>query len=88
MLLKRYIQRLKRIFKSIKDEVLISKYMELVARLIECMEDENWSFSEAAEYLMFTQKEFYDCIGILRIKKETVEDAVRQYILNNKEAPD
>ena len=88
MLLKRYIQRLKRIFKSIKDEVLISKYMQLVARLIECMEDENWSFSEAAEYLMFTQKEFYACIGILRIKKETVEDAVRQYILNDKEEPD
>lgn len=88
MLLKRYIQRLKRIFNSIKEEVLIRKYTQLIARLIECMEDENWSFSEAAEYLMFTQTEFYDCIGILRIKKETVEDAVRQYILNNKEAPD
>ncbi len=89
MLLKRYIKRLKRTFKSIKDEVLISKYMQLVARLIECMEDENWSFSEAAEYLMFSQKEFYDCIEILRVKRTgTVEDAVRQYILNNKEESD
>ena len=88
MLLKMYIQRLRKIFKNIKDEVLIVQYTQLVTRLIECMEEENWSFSEAAEYLMFTQKEFYDCIGILRIKNETVEDAVRQYILNNKEAPD
>lgn len=85
MLLKRNIQRLKRIFKSIKDEVLISKYMQLVARLIECMEDENWSFSEAAEYLMCTQKEFYDCVEILRNKKGSVEEAVRFYILNKEE---
>lgn len=89
MLLKTYIQRLKRTFKSIKDEVLISKYMQLVVRLLECMEDENWSFSEAAEYLMFTQKEFYDCIGILRLKRtETVEDAVRDYIINIRRNPE
>lgn len=89
MLLKRYMQRLRKIIKDIKDEVLISKYTQLVTRLIECMEEENWSFSEAAEYLMCTQKEFYDCIGILRLKRTgTVEEAVRQYILNNKEEPD
>lgn len=89
MLLKTYIQRLRKIFKNIKDEVLISKYTQLVTRLGACMEEENWSFSEAAEYLMFTQKEFYDCIEILRVKRTgTVEDAVRQYILNNKEEPD
>ena len=62
MLLKRYIKRLKRTFKSIKDEVLICKYMQLVARLIECMEEESWAFSEAAEYLMFSKKEYFDCI--------------------------
>ena len=89
MLLKTYIQRLRKTIKDIKNEVLIGKYMQLVTRLIECMEEENWSFSEAAEYLMCTQREFYDCIGILRLKRAgTVEDAVRQYILNNKEEPD
>ena len=86
MLLKRYIQRLKRIFKSIKDEVLISKYMQLVARLIECMEEESWAFSEAAEYLMFSKKEYFDCIGILRLKRTgTVEEAVRAYIVKKEE---
>ena len=89
MLLKTYIQRLRKILKDIKDEVLIGQYTQLVIRLIECMEEENWSFSEATEYLMCTQREFYDCIGILRLKRTgTVEDAVRQYILNNKEDPD
>ena len=88
MLLKRYIQRLRKIIKDIKDEVLIGRYTQLVTRLIECMEEENWSFSEAAEYLMCTQREFYDCIGILRLKRTgTVEVAVRAYILNNKEEP-
>lgn len=88
MHLKTYIQRLRKIIKDTKDEVLISKYTQLVSRSIECMEEENWSFSEAAEYLMCTQTEFYNCIGILRVKRGTVEDAVRQYILNNKEEPD
>ena len=88
MPLKTYIQLLRKIIKDVKDEILIGKYTQLVTRLIECVEEENWSFSEAAEYLMCTQREFYDCIGILRIKKGTVEDAVRQYILNNKEEPD
>ena len=88
MPLKTYIQLLRKIIKDVKDEILIGKYTQLVTRLIECVEEENWSFSEATEYLMCTQREFYDCIGILRIKKGTVEDAVRQYILNNKEEPD
>lgn len=86
MLLKRYIQRLKRIFKSIKDEVLIRKYTQLIARLIECMEEESWAFSEAAEYLMFSKKEYFDCIGILRLKRTgTVEEAVRAYIVKKEE---
>lgn len=89
MALKDYMQRIRRIIKHVKDEALIVKYTQLVTRLIECMEEENWSFSEAAEYLMCTQRELYDCIGILRLKRAgTVEDAVRQYILNNKEEPD
>ena len=85
MLLKTYIQRLRKIVKDIRDEVLIGKYTQLVTRLIECMEEENWPFSEAAEYLMCTQKEFYDCVEILRNKKESVEEAVRFYILNKEE---
>lgn len=88
MVLKRYMQQIGKLFKEVKNEVLIGKYTQLVTRLVECMEDENWSFFEAAEYLMCSEKEFFDCIGILRIKKRTVEDAVRQYILNNKEEPD
>ena len=89
MLLKTYIQRLRKIIKDVRDEVLIGKYTQLVTRLIECMKEENWSFSEAAKYLMCTPREFYDCVGILRLKRAgTVEDAVRQYILNNKEEPD
>ena len=88
MLLKTYIQRLRKILKEIKDEVLIGKYTQLVTRLIECMEEESWAFSEAAEYLMFSKKEYFDCIGILRLKRTgTVEEAVRAYILNNKEEP-
>ena len=88
MALKDYTQRIRRIIKNVKDEALIVKYTQLVTRLIECMEEENWSFSEAAEYLMCTQREFYDCIGILRLKRTgTVEVAVRAYILNNKEEP-
>ena len=42
MLLKTYIQRLRKIVKDIRDEVLIGKYTQLVTRLIECMEEENW----------------------------------------------
>ena len=88
MLLKTYIQRLRKILKDIRDEVLIGKYTPLVTRLIECMEEERWAFSEAAEYLMFSKKEYFDCIGILRLKRTgTVEEAVRAYILNNKEEP-
>lgn len=88
MPLKTYIQLLRKIIKDVKDEILIGKYTQLVTRLIECMEEENWSFSEAAEYLMCTQREFYDCIGILRLKRTgTVEVAVRAYILNNEEEP-
>ena len=88
MLLQTYIQRLRKILKEIKDEILIGKYMQLVTRLIECMEEERWAFSEAAEYLMFSKKEYFDCIGILRLKRTgTVEEAVRAYILNNKEEP-
>ena len=86
MLLKTYIQRLRKILKDIKDEVLISKYIQLVTRLIECMEEESWSFSEAAEYLMFSKKEYFDCIGILRLKRTgTVEEAVRAYIVKKEE---
>lgn len=89
MLLETYIQRLGKIFKNIKDEVLIGKYTQLVTRLIECMEEESWSFSEAAEYLMCSEKEFYDCIGILRLKRAgTIEDAVRDYILNIRRNPE
>jgi uncharacterized protein YydD (DUF2326 family) len=87
MLLKTYIQRLRKILKDIKDEVLISKYTKLVTRLIECMEEESWAFSEAAEYLMFSKKEYFDCIGILRLKRTgTVEEAVRAYIVKKEEA--
>lgn len=82
------IKRLRQLMHAIKTEAEIYKYTQLVTRLIECMEEENWSFFEAAEYLMCSEKEFFDCIGILRIKKGTVEDAVRQYILINKEEPD
>ena len=86
MLLKTYIQRLRKILKEIKDEVLIGKYTQLVTRLIECMEEENWAFSEAAEYLMFSKKEYFDCIGILRLKGTgTVEEAVRAYIVKKEE---
>lgn len=86
MLLKTYIQRLRKILKDIKDEVLISKYIQLVTRLIECMEEESWAFSEAAEYLMFSKKEYFDCIGVLRLKRTgTVEEAVRAYIVKKEE---
>ena len=84
-----FMQRIRQLVHTIKAEAEIHKYTQLVTRLLEYMEEESWSFSEAAEYLMCTQREFYDCIGILRLKRAgTVEDAVRQYILNNKEEPD
>ena len=75
-----FMQRIRHLVRTIKAEAEIQKYTLLASRMIECMEDENWSFSEAAEYLMCTQKEFYDCIGILRIKKGPIEDAVKEYI--------
>lgn len=83
MFILKCIQKIGCFIRDVKEEVLICKYTQLATRLIECMEDEGWSFSEAAEFLMCTQKEFYACIGILRLKTETVEEAVRAYILND-----
>ena len=80
-----FMQRIRHLVHTIKVEAEVQNYILLVTRMIECMEEENWSFSEAAEYLMCTQKEFYDCIGILRNKKGSVEEAVRCYILNKEE---
>ena len=81
-----FMQRIRQLVHTIKAEAEIYKYTRLVTRLIECMEEENWSFSEAAEYLMCTQKEFYDCIEILRLKRTgSVEKAVNAYILKKEE---